>query len=327
MKMNTMNNLNRNDALIRCCAECGVDEGVASLKVCKSCMFARYCNADCQRNHWPTHKQECKRRAAELRDKALFKDPPPKEDCPICFLPMPISAFASISLPSATILSVPIDDFVEGLPGKAMEAYYPCCGKSICVGCIHSFGTSGNTEKCAFCNSVRGSKSHEEQVKDLMKRVEANDAGAICLLGSYYYHGLRGYQQDRERAKELLTRSVELGSSKAHGHLGELYEEGGDLKKAKFHREEAAMAGHETARCIIGSKEYESGNVERAVKHWMIAASAGEYKAMKAVLRCFEEGICSRDQIDSTLIAYNDSCAEMRSEARDSFIRMYMINN
>jgi hypothetical protein len=59
----------------------------------------------------------------------------------------------------------------------------------------------------------------------------------------------------------------------------------------------------------------------------MIAASAGEYKAMKAVLRCFEEGICSRDQIDSTLIAYNDSCAEMRSEARDSFIRMYMINN
>jgi len=24
---------------------------------------------------------------------------------------------------------------------------------------------------------------------------------------------------------------------------------------------------------------------------------------------------------------YNNSCAEMRSEARDSFIRMYMINN
>ena len=38
----------------------------ASLKVCKSCMFVRYCNADCQRNHWPTHKKECKIQAAKL---------------------------------------------------------------------------------------------------------------------------------------------------------------------------------------------------------------------------------------------------------------------
>ena len=33
------------------------------------------------------------------------------------------------------------------------------------------------------------------------------------------------------------------------------------------------------------------------------------------------EGGVSRDVVDSTLIAYNNSCAEMRSEARDSFIR------
>ena len=30
----------------------------------------------------------CKQRVAELRDEALlFKDPPPKEDCPICCIP------------------------------------------------------------------------------------------------------------------------------------------------------------------------------------------------------------------------------------------------
>jgi hypothetical protein len=49
-------------------------------KVCKSCMLVKYCNANCQRNHWPKHKKECKQRVAELRDEALFKDPPPKED-------------------------------------------------------------------------------------------------------------------------------------------------------------------------------------------------------------------------------------------------------
>ena len=82
-----------------CCADCGVAEGdVVNLKTCKSCMLVKYCNADCQRNHWPKHKMACKLRAAELRDEALFKDPPAKEDCPICFLPMPEKLVCCVSL-------------------------------------------------------------------------------------------------------------------------------------------------------------------------------------------------------------------------------------
>ena len=67
------------------CANCGTDEkgeGI-SLKACKSCMLVKCCNPTCQRNHWPKHKKPCKQRAAELHDEALFKDPPPKEDCPV----------------------------------------------------------------------------------------------------------------------------------------------------------------------------------------------------------------------------------------------------
>jgi len=96
--------------MTHCCADCG-EEGGASLKVCKLCMFVRYCNADCQRNHWPSHKKECKLRAAKLHDVALFKDPPAKEDCPICFLPMPYKFILCITLPPATIMSVPVYDF------------------------------------------------------------------------------------------------------------------------------------------------------------------------------------------------------------------------
>ena len=61
-----------------CCAECGKEEGDGgvSLKACKSCMQVRYCNAACQHKNWPAHKIACKLRAAELRDEALFKDPP-----------------------------------------------------------------------------------------------------------------------------------------------------------------------------------------------------------------------------------------------------------
>jgi len=96
-------------------ADCGVAGG-ASLKVCKSCMLVRYCNAACQANHWPTHKPACKQRAAELRlrdDEALFKVPPAKEDCPICcFLTMQKKMIFCYSLPDATVSSVPIYDFV-----------------------------------------------------------------------------------------------------------------------------------------------------------------------------------------------------------------------
>jgi hypothetical protein len=87
-------------------------------------------------NHWPKHKTECKLHAAEIRDEALFKDPLAKEDCPICFLPMPENLICCMSLPPATIKSVPIFDFAQEhveLAQLEIEHYYSCCGKNIFV--------------------------------------------------------------------------------------------------------------------------------------------------------------------------------------------------
>ena len=66
--------------------------------------------------------------------------------------------------------------------------------------------------------------------------------------------------------------------------------------------------------------EAQSGNMKRAVKHWTIAASAGFYIAMHALITGFEKGVVSRESINSTLAAYNNSCAETRSKARDAYI-------
>ena len=314
-----------------CCADCGgLAGGGISLKSCKSCMLVKYCNADCQRNHWSRHKKDCKRRAAELRDEAVFKDPPDKEDCPICFLPMPAEVLCCISLPPATITSVPISDFAKRnkvMVNKVSIEYYECCGKSICRGCMYSFCKSGNVGKCPFCKTERDVKTAEEAIKQIMKRVEAKDAGAIFVLGSYYYHGKRGLQQDREKSIELWTQAANLGSILAHYDLGVTYEKGGDSKKMMFHYEAAAMAGHEVARFNLGVMEGKSGKGERAIKHWTIAASAGHFTAMAALLELFEEGALIRETIDSTLTAYNNSCVKMRSEARDAAIRVFMGNN
>ena len=267
------------------CADCGGEaEGGVTLKACKSCMLVRYCNVNCQRNHWSNHKKVCKQRAAERRDEALFKDPPAKEDCPICFLPMPVNLIACMTLPPAAISSVPIQDFAnanERLAKLSMEQYYECCGKRICRGCIESLFLSDNDEYCPYCKAERKGKTEDERVNELMKRVDVNDTGAMYVLGTYYFHGQLGLHQDQEKAMTLYARAADLGYSKAHLCIGVGYDYGheGDLKKAKFHYEAAAMAGHEVVQFNLGNFEAQSGNMERAMKYWTISASAGHYNA------------------------------------------------
>jgi TPR repeat protein len=207
----------------------------------------------------------------------------------------------------------------EEFASEGMEEYYPCCGKTICGGCLHSFNQSGNIGKCPFCNSDR-SRTVEEEVEEIMRRVEANDAASISLLANCYHHGLDGFQQDHARAIELYAKGADLGHSEAHCQLANIYHKRGNLKKAKFHYEAAAMAGDEHARYNLGIMEANSGNMERAIKHWTIAASAGYHTAMHELRILFEKGDVGEELIDSTLAAYNNSCAEMRSEARDAYI-------
>ena len=71
------------------CANCG-KEG-SDLNICNKCKAVKYCNAACKKKHRSKHKKKCERRAAELHDIELFKQPPPfREDCPICFLLLPL---------------------------------------------------------------------------------------------------------------------------------------------------------------------------------------------------------------------------------------------
>ena len=101
------------DPNIKLCANCGKgEENNINLKACTACKLVKYCNRDCQIAHRPQHKKACKKRAAELHDEALFKQPPSNEDCPICMLRLP-------SLSSG-------------------YRYKSCCGKIICNGCIYA---------------------------------------------------------------------------------------------------------------------------------------------------------------------------------------------
>ena len=104
-------------------------------------------------------------KVCKIRVEALFKDPPAMEDCP-SFLPMPVKLLACISLPPATIASIPVYNFADAnanieLENMSTETYYSCCGKSICGGCLYSFKMFHNNEKCPFCKAHENGKTDE----------------------------------------------------------------------------------------------------------------------------------------------------------------------
>ena len=65
------------------CAKCGKEGGEDTMNTCNKCDLVVYCNAACKKKHRSQHKKNCEKRAAELYDEKLFKEPPPPEECPI----------------------------------------------------------------------------------------------------------------------------------------------------------------------------------------------------------------------------------------------------
>ena len=185
------------DNIISLCANCGKgEESAGDLKACTACKMVKYCNRDCQIAHRPQHKKACKKRAAELHDEKLFKEPPPKGDCPICMLLLP-------SLHTGF-------------------KYNTCCGKFICSGCIHAVKIrDGGVGLCPFCRIP--TPTIEEMIEQYKKRMKVDDAEAIHDMGGCYSEGLHGLPQDRAKALELWHRAKELGSATSYHCIGNAY--------------------------------------------------------------------------------------------------------
>ena len=68
------------------------------------------------------HKKVCKQRAAEIIDEALFKQPPSRDDCPICLLPL--------------------------YSWCKWITYQACCEKTVCDGCMFACVKEGKRGLC-----------------------------------------------------------------------------------------------------------------------------------------------------------------------------------
>lgn len=281
-----------------CCANCGI-AGVDDIKLeeCNDCDLVKYCGGKCREQHREQHDEECKNRKALLHDRKLFTQPDGSYlgECPICFLPLPID------------------------PQKSMLK--SCCSNNICKGCVYANMVSNKDDSvkagaCPFCREP--ASSDEEHRKRSKKRIKANDPLALRQMGAELYR-----DGDYDGAFEYLTKAAEFGDVGAHYMLGNIYWRGQgvekDDKKELYHWEMAAMGGHPYARYKLGCyEEAMNGDIERAVKHFIIAANLGMEGSMKALWKHYSLGNITKEDLDATLRTHQGAIDATKSEQRDA---------
>jgi len=236
----------------------------------------------------------------KISDEELFKQPPPaKEDCPICFLILPTM--------------------------RSGRRYKTCCGKTICSGCIHAprYDDQGNevdNKICPFCR-IPTPYTDEEAIEREKKRLEADDPIAIYNQGVCYEQGSDGYPQNYDKALELYCRAAELGHIDAYCNIGSAYIYGRgveiDIKKASHYWELAAMRGEVVARHNLGIDEARAGNMDRALKHYMIAVRSGLSDSLKTIKLLYSNGHAIKDTYTKALRLYQEYLSEIKSPQRE----------
>jgi len=289
-----------------CCACCGkaeVDD--VKLKKCGGCNLVKYCSVECQKNHRPQHKKTCQKRMTEIRDDNLFTQPDGSchGECPICCLPLPLD--------------------------MRKWGINSCCCKYICNGCAYANQKreieQGMEQRCPYCRELLPN-ANEEHEKNYMKRVKVNDPVAICQVGKTRYR-----EGDYEEAFEYFKKASELGGMEAHYNLSFLYRNGEgvekDLKRQLYHLEEAAIGGYPDARYNLGSYEDRNGRINRAMKHFIIAANLGDTGALETVKSGFAQGIVSKEDYEAALRGHQAAVDATKSTQRDAANEYYKLQN
>ena len=123
------------------------------------------------------------------------------------------------------------------------------------------------------------------------------------------------------KALELFHRAGELGSTTAYCSVGYAYDHGGgadvDEKKANQYYELAAMRGDADARHNLGLNEGMAGNVDRALRHLMIAVRGGYKPSLEMIKGLYTSGCITKDDYTKALQLFQEYLGEIKSKHRD----------
>ena len=252
----------------------------------------------------------------ELKGADLFAPLPPTEDCVVCLVPLP-------HVHSETL-------------------YKACCGKEICYACHMENKESikkqnkKNADKkdkkpipltCPFCREPVPTTS-PETLRLLQARCLRNDHDAFTLIGICYQRGDLGISKDNLKALDCWIQAVELGSAEACGAIGVCYDQGEgvavDKERAALFNRVGALRGNIVARHNIGCSEYNSGHHEIGIRHWKIAAEAGDQDSLNALRRIYNadskipgKEFISKEYLESTYRSGHEAQMEVKTEERE----------
>ena len=116
-----------------------------------------------------------------------------------------------------------------------------------------------------------------------------------------------------------------MGDEGAHYQLSNMYGllardigEKEDKEKKLYHLEQAAIRGNIYARYNLGCDEENNGRYERAVKHFMIAASNGFDYSLQMLRGLYVQGKISKEDFATALRAHQATVEEAKSPHRDA---------
>jgi len=150
-----------------------------------------------------------------------------------------------------------------------------------------------------------------------MRRIAANDPVAMFEFGT-----ARNNEGDYSSANEYWTKAAELGDFDSHFALAVSYRYGQGVEKDKkreyFHLEVAAIGGHAMARHNLGCNEASIGKIEKANKHFIIAANLGYDKSIQSLKLYYQVGVVSKEDFAAALRAHQAAVNATKSPQREA---------
>ena len=280
------------------CSTCDAPKtSTHKLRNCK-CKGAQYCDAECQKSQWKSHKKEHRRLCKEMN--LVNTEGEMKEEVVVEEVEEE-GETKETATATATADSQQQEEEEDVCPvciealqkdsGKFIR--YSCCGKGIHMWCDAGIDASNLSQEqkdsCPLCRAKHPS-SNEERIERLRPWVEKGKAWAQSMLGEMYRDG-EGVDQSYQQARELYNLAASQGDASAQYDLGVMYQEGQGVdqsyEKAAEYYEAAARQGNANAQgnlavlYVIGQGVEQSS--EKARQLWMKSAEQGLENAIKGL--------------------------------------------
>ena len=275
------------------CSTCDAPKtSTHKLRNCK-CKVAQYCDAECQKSHWKSHKKEHRRLCkemeltnteGEMKDEVVMVEEEEGETKEVASSPLPQQQEEEEDVCPVCIEALQKD--------TKKFARMTCCGKGMHKWCYEGILVSSlsyeQKNSCPLCRTKY--PTSEGTIEQLHPWVEKGKAWAQQLLAQRYAHGL-GVDQSYQQARELYELAASQGDATAQYSLGLMYEKGHGVdqsyERAAEYYEAAASQGHADAQYNLGLLYGKGQGVdesnERAREWWMKSAEQGHDNVIKGL--------------------------------------------